>query len=136
LDAANIVGALIPITFVVFLVTERMFPRRRYPPIRSWNLIRFACFVMTGVLSALLPMLLPASWTQHHLFNGARPGLVGSVLVAYPLSALGSALLHRAFHEFHPLWLLGHQLHHSPRRIPRCRPAAPAGGVGVGGQQK
>jgi sterol desaturase/sphingolipid hydroxylase (fatty acid hydroxylase superfamily) len=117
MDAEDIVGALIPITFVVFLVTERMFPPRMYPPIRFWNLIGVGSFVVTAVVSTLLPTLLPASWTQHHLFNGARLGLVGSVLVAYPLTALGSALLHRAFHEFHPLWLLGHQLHHSPRRL-------------------
>jgi sterol desaturase/sphingolipid hydroxylase (fatty acid hydroxylase superfamily) len=117
MDAEDIIGALIPITFVVFLVTERMFPRRTYPPIRFWNLIGVVSFVVTAVVSTLLPTLLPASWTQHHLFNGARLGLVGSVLVAYPLTALGSALLHRAFHEFHPLWLLGHQLHHSPRRL-------------------
>ena len=42
---------------------------------------------------------------------------MASVVVAYPLTALGSALLHRAFHEFHPLWLMGHQLHHSPQRL-------------------
>jgi sterol desaturase/sphingolipid hydroxylase (fatty acid hydroxylase superfamily) len=108
---------LIPITFLFFLITERLFPRRQYPPIKFWNLIGFACLIMTGVITTLLPLMLPASTTQYHLIDASRLGFIGGVLVAYPLTALGSALLHRAFHEFHPLWLLGHQLHHSPRRL-------------------
>ena len=113
----DILGLLVPVTFVVFLVTERLFPRRQYPPIRFWNLIGFGCLIMTGTLTTLMPLLLPASLTAHHLIDGARLGIVGGVLVAYPLTALGSALLHRAFHEYNPLWRLGHQLHHSPRRL-------------------
>jgi sterol desaturase/sphingolipid hydroxylase (fatty acid hydroxylase superfamily) len=113
----DIIGLLIPVTFVLFFVTERLFPRRQYPPIRFWNLVGFAGLIMTGVISTLTPMLLPESVTRYHLFDGSHLGLVAGVLIAYPLSALGAALLHRAFHEFHPLWLLGHQLHHSPRRL-------------------
>src|SRR5438105_1458204 len=113
----DLFGLLIPVTFIFFLVTERMFPRRQYPPIRFWNVIGFAFLIVTAVLTTLLPLLLPASWTSHHLLNGARLGLVGGILIGYPLTALGSALVHRSFHEFHPLWLLGHQLHHSPRRV-------------------
>jgi len=117
MKAEDVLGLLVPVTFVFFLVTERLFPRREYPPVRFWNLIGFVCLIMTGLIATLMPMLLPASWTRHHLFDLSGLGLAASVIVAYPLTALGSALLHRAFHEFHPLWLLGHQLHHSPRRL-------------------
>jgi sterol desaturase/sphingolipid hydroxylase (fatty acid hydroxylase superfamily) len=117
MKAEDLLGLLIPVTFVFFLVTERLFPRRQYPPIRFWNLIGFGCLVMTGVLSTAAPLLLPESWTQYHVFNGARLGFWGGLLIGYPLTALGSALIHRSFHEVHPLWLLGHQLHHSPRRL-------------------
>ena len=37
----DILGLLIPVTFILFLVTERLFPRRSYPPIRFWNVIGF-----------------------------------------------------------------------------------------------
>ncbi len=117
MKAEDVLGLLVPVTFVVFLVTERLFPRRQYPPVRFWNLIGFGCLIMTGLISTMLPMLLPVSLTQHHLFDLSHLGPIGGVLIAYPLTALGAALLHRAFHEFHPLWLLGHQLHHSPRRL-------------------
>ena len=72
---------------------------------------------MTGVLTTVLPMLLPASVTRYRLFDGSRLGIVGGVLLGYPLTALGTALVHRAFHEYHLLWRLGHQLHHSPKRL-------------------
>jgi len=117
MKAEDLLGLLVPVTFIFFLVTEHLFPRRHYPPIRFWNLIGFGCLIMTGVITTVLPLLLPESWTRHHLFDGSGLSIVGGVLVGYPLTALGAALLHRAFHEYHPLWLLGHQLHHSPRRL-------------------
>ena len=117
MSAEDILGLLVPVTFVFFLVTERLFPRRQYPPVRFWNLIGFAGLIVTGVISTLLPTMLPATWTRYHLLDGSGLGVIGGVLVGYPLTALGSALLHRAFHRFHPLWLLGHQLHHSARRL-------------------
>ena len=82
MKAEDLVGLLVPVTFVGFLVIERVFPRRTYPTIRYWNLIGFGCLIMIGVLTTALPMLVPASLASHHLFNGARLGLVGGVLVA------------------------------------------------------
>jgi sterol desaturase/sphingolipid hydroxylase (fatty acid hydroxylase superfamily) len=117
MKAEDVLGLLVPVTFIFFLVTERLFPRRHYPPIKFWTVIGFVCLVVTAVISTVLPLLLPGSVTRYHLIEGSRLGLVAGVLVAYPLSALGSALLHRAFHTYHPLWVLGHQMHHSPRRL-------------------
>ena len=117
MGAEDILGLLVPVTFILFLVTERLFPRRAYPPIRFWTLIGFAGLIMTGLITTFLPLLLPAAWTAHHLFDGSRLGITAGVLIGYPLTALFAALVHRAFHTFHPLWLLGHQLHHSPRRL-------------------
>ena len=117
MTAVDILGLMIPVTFVIFLVTERLFPRRAFPPVRFWNLIGFGGLIMVATISTLLPLLLPAELTRYHLLNGAALGLAGGVLVGDPLTALLSALVHRAFHECHPLWLPGHQLHHSPRRL-------------------
>jgi sterol desaturase/sphingolipid hydroxylase (fatty acid hydroxylase superfamily) len=113
----DIFGLLIPITFIFFLVMERLFPRRQYPPIRFWTLIGFVGLIMSGAITTFLPLLLPESITRYHLIDGSKLGIAGGILVGYPLTALGMALVHRSFHEFHPLWLLGHQLHHSPRRV-------------------
>src|SRR5690242_9550254 len=107
----DVLGLLVPVTFLFFLVTERMFPRRQYPPIRWWTAIGVVGLILVAAISTFLPLLLPESWTRHHLLDGSRLGLVGGVLVGYPLTALGSALVHRAFHDFHPLWRLGHQMH-------------------------
>jgi len=117
MKAEDIIGMLVPITFLVFLVTERLFPRRQYPPIRFWTLIGFACLIVTAIIGTLLPLLLPETWTRHHLFDASGLGFVGGILVGYPLSTLGAALVHRASHVIRPLWLLTHQMHHSPRRL-------------------
>src|SRR5262245_30748746 len=109
----DVLGLLVPMTFLFFLVRERLFPRRHYPPIKWWTAIGFVGLILVAAISTFLPLLLPESLTKYHLLNGARLGFVGGALVAYPLTALGSALIHRAFHDFHPLWRLGHQMHHS-----------------------
>jgi sterol desaturase/sphingolipid hydroxylase (fatty acid hydroxylase superfamily) len=117
MKAEDVLGMMVPVTFIFFLVTERLYSRRPYPPIRFWNLIGFAGLIVTGVITTVMPLLLPISLTKHHLTDGSRLGIFPSILIAYPLTALGSALVHRAFHEFNPLWRLGHQLHHSPQRL-------------------
>ena len=59
MKAEDLFGLLVPVTFLFFLVTERLFPRRSYPPIRYWNLVGFFCLIMTAGIGALLPLLLP-----------------------------------------------------------------------------
>jgi hypothetical protein len=61
MKAEDVLGLMVPLTFSFFLITERLFPRRSYPPIRFWNLIGFGCLIMVGVLTTVLPMALPAS---------------------------------------------------------------------------
>lgn len=117
MKAEDVLALLVPVTFIVLFITERLFPRREYPPIRFWNIVGFGFLIMTGILTTLVPMLLPESITRYHLFDGSRLGIIGGVLIAYPLTALGTALVHRAFHASNALWRLGHQLHHSPRRL-------------------
>ena len=117
MKAEDILGLMVPATFIFFFVTERLFPRREYPKIKLWGLVGFGFLIMVAVISTVAPLLLPPSITRYHLIDGSGLGVVGGVLIGYPLAALGSALLHRAFHEVNFLWRLGHQLHHSPRRL-------------------
>ena len=90
MKAEDVLGLMVPVTFVFFFVTEKLFARRTYPPIRWWNLIGFGCLILTGVITTVLPSMLPESVTRYHLIDGTRLGLVGGVLVGYPLTALGA----------------------------------------------
>lgn len=89
MEPEDILGLLAPVTFIFFLVTERLFPRRECPPIRFWNLIGFGCLIMTAGLTTFLPMLLPESVTRHHLFDGSLPAL------SWQTSSIDSALGNR-----------------------------------------
>jgi hypothetical protein len=103
MNAEDVLGLLVPVTFLGFLITERLFPRREYPPIRFWNLIGLGCLILTAIIGTWLPILLPSWLTEYHLFDGSHLGIVSGVLIGYPLSASAMALVHRACHEFHPL---------------------------------
>ena len=59
MKAEDLFAILVPVTFVVFLVTERLFSRRQYPPCRFWTLIGFVFLVITGLIATLMPLLLP-----------------------------------------------------------------------------
>ena len=78
MKAEDILGLLVPVTFILFLVTERLFPRRRYPPIKFWNLIGFACLIMTGVISTLLDTVAGcAVQVRAHFVSVNHPGVLG-----------------------------------------------------------
>jgi hypothetical protein len=36
MDTVDIIGLLVPVTYFVFLVTERMWPARDFPPRKGW----------------------------------------------------------------------------------------------------
>ena len=65
MTAEDVFGLLVPVTFIGFLLTERLFPRRAYPAIRFWTLIGFGFLILTALVGTLLPMLLPSWLTSH-----------------------------------------------------------------------
>lgn len=113
----DLIGLLIPLMWLAMLAWEALAPARAWPSIRWWRTKSVAFFVMLMGLNAVLPSLLPPEITAHHLFDGARLGIIGGVLVGLPVFTLATALLHRAYHRFDLLWRWVHQLHHSPQRL-------------------
>jgi len=118
MDKVDIVGLLIPVTYVVLLGVEKLWPAREFPPRRGWQLIGVAFLLLLGTLSTVVPLLIPSAWLeQHRLLDGTGLGVVGGTAVGYfVLSGLAYAV-HRTVHNVPVLWRLVHQLHHSPRRI-------------------
>lgn len=117
MQADELVSLMIPATWLAMLGIEALGTGRRWPQIRWWRSKGVACFVMVMTLNAVLPALLPASFTSHHLFDAASLGLVPGAVLGFLLLTLSNATLHRAYHRYDVLWRWVHQLHHSPQRL-------------------
>lgn len=118
MEAADLVGMLVPLTFIVMLLVEKWRPARPYPARRGWTWLGLAFLVFTGVVATVLPLALDEHWlAAHRLVDGTPLGVVGGTVVGYTvLSGIGY-LVHRAYHTVPLLWRLTHQLHHSPQRV-------------------
>ena len=117
MNAEDAVALMIPVTYLAMLAVEQFGTGRRWPKVRFWRTRGMAFFVMLMTINAILPALVPESLAQHHLFDGARLGVPGGVVVGFLCVSLANALLHRAYHHFDFLWRWVHQLHHSPQRV-------------------
>lgn len=118
MNAEDIVSLLVPATFFTMLAIERYRPARSFPPIRYWRWIGVGFFLISGTMSATLPLFLPAEWlAQHRLLDGTRFGLFGGMVVGYLFVSFVGYVYHRSSHAFSWLWRLTHQIHHSPQRV-------------------
>jgi sterol desaturase/sphingolipid hydroxylase (fatty acid hydroxylase superfamily) len=114
----DIVGIAVPATYILMAIVEKIFPARQFPKLRWWNLLGVVFFVVVGAIGAVTPLLLPVEWlARHRLIDATRLGIVGGVLVGYPLTALVSYAIHRGFHKSQLLWRWTHQMHHAPKRM-------------------
>jgi sterol desaturase/sphingolipid hydroxylase (fatty acid hydroxylase superfamily) len=113
----DILSLLIPVTFLLCLVAERVAPGRPLPEVRWWVLKGFLFFVVTGAINAVLPALAAPHLGWLTLVHGAKLGLPGATLVTLVTSELLSYWMHRAMHRFHFLWRWTHQMHHSAERV-------------------
>lgn len=114
----DLVTLLIVGTYIVLSTVERIWPARAFPPVRGWLWIGAGCFLAIGAFNATLPALLPSDWLREHApFHVDALGTAGAIALGYPLTALVSALVHRALHRFDVLWRWVHQLHHAPLRV-------------------
>lgn len=112
-----IFGMLIPVTWVVMLVVERLFPGKELPKVKWWVLKGFVFFLFAGFLNTIFPLLfanmlggrtvLHLQWTG--TFGGALIGMLASDVVQY--------WLHRTMHRVPFLWRWTHQMHHAAERM-------------------
>ena len=118
MNTVDIVGLLVPVTYFVFLVTERLWPAREFPPRKGWHWIGMGFLVMVMTISTVVPLLIPESWlARHRLLDGTGLGVVGGTLVGIVVLEGVVYVWHRSAHNVGFLWRGFHQIHHSPRRV-------------------
>ena len=59
MDTVDVVGLATPVTYFVFLLTEKLWPARQFPPRRGWQWIGVAFLVLIGAVSTVVPLLIP-----------------------------------------------------------------------------
>ncbi len=118
MDTVDLIGLLVPVTYFIFLITERLRPARAFPPRRGWQWLGILFLILIATLSTVIPLLIPEPWLDaHRLFDGTRLGIGGGIVVGYVLLEGVIYAWHRAEHNVGLLWRGFHQLHHSPRRV-------------------
>lgn len=113
----TIIGILVPVTFIVALIVERLVPGREQPKVRFWLLKCFLLFVLAGAFNTALPGLLTALVGPYAPFHLAGLGAVGGGVLGYLVGDFASYLLHRLMHNVPFLWRWTHQMHHSAERV-------------------
>ena len=118
MSTVDILGLMVPVTWLFFLVTETLWPARDFPPRRGWRWIGLAFLVMVSTISVVVPLLIPEEWlAAHRWLDGTKVGVAGGAIVGFVVLECVVYAWHRSEHTFDVLWRGFHQLHHSPRRV-------------------
>ena len=118
METVDLVGLLVPLTYLLMLAVEWRWPARSFPPRRGWRWLGAGFLVLIGTVGVAVPMLLPLDWmARHRWMDGTWLGIAGGVVIGWLVLSGSSYVWHRASHAFSPLWRFGHQMHHSPQRV-------------------
>ncbi|HMM66031.1 MAG TPA: sterol desaturase family protein [Dokdonella sp.] len=118
MNAIDFVGLLVPLTYFLFLATEKPWPARQFPPRKGWHWFGIVFLLLVGTLSTVVPLLLPLDWmAAHRWLDGTRLGVVGGTLLGYLVLSAIMYAWHRTVHNVPLLWRAFHQIHHSPNRV-------------------
>ena len=113
MEAVDVVGLLVPLTYFVMLGVERLRPARAFPPRRGWTWIGIGFLVLLGTVSTVVPLLFDPAWlAAHRWLDGSGLGVVGGTLVGYAVLSGLMYAYHRTVHTVPLLWRLTHQIHH------------------------
>jgi sterol desaturase/sphingolipid hydroxylase (fatty acid hydroxylase superfamily) len=110
-------GLLIPTTFVLYLVLERMFPARVLPKRRYWLVQGIAFFVASSAIRALPPTLLAGKLAPHAPVHLDGLPTVAAAVIVFLATDLVTYFVHRLQHNWPWLWRWTHQMHHAAERV-------------------
>jgi len=111
----TVLGILPPLTYVVFMILEKLFPARPLARVPRWRLKGLLFFILGGVILNALPSLW-APWARaHRLFDLERLPIWAGTLVGIVVLDFLGYWAHRLRHRA-PLWRF-HQMHHSSERL-------------------
>src|SRR4051812_12629042 len=113
----TIVFILFPVTFIVMLILERIFPARTLPKVRFWLLKGILFFIMGAILGGLVPAIIAAPVQAYAPLHLGALGTVFGGILAFLATDIVAYGVHRTLHNVPFLWRWTHQMHHSAERL-------------------
>jgi sterol desaturase/sphingolipid hydroxylase (fatty acid hydroxylase superfamily) len=113
----DIIGIIIPSSFIVALMVERLFPARALPKVKGWLWKGLLFFIVTGLVNSAMPALIASLLHGHTPLHLTGLGTIGGALVAFVVSDFFGYWIHRLMHRVSVIWRWTHQMHHSAERM-------------------
>jgi sterol desaturase/sphingolipid hydroxylase (fatty acid hydroxylase superfamily) len=104
--------------FVAFIIYEAIRPARRdLPKVAWWKVKGIVFFVLTAVISSVLPFVWQGFVQKHALLDLSGLGTVAGAAVGYVAFQLATYWWHRLQHTSSFIRRWSHQMHHSAERV-------------------
>jgi sterol desaturase/sphingolipid hydroxylase (fatty acid hydroxylase superfamily) len=100
-----------------FLIIDAFYRDRAYRTPRFWRLTGFVVSVVAVVTSMVVAAFWGSQLAGYSLFDGSGLGTWGGAALGVLIYEFLHYGYHRLAHEWHPLWRLGHQMHHAPEAL-------------------
>jgi sterol desaturase/sphingolipid hydroxylase (fatty acid hydroxylase superfamily) len=113
----EILGPLIPLSFLVMLVLEHFCAAKQLPKVRFWLVKGLLFFSFTGLVNAVLPALTASALAGRTLFDLRALGTLPGALLGALVADFFGYWLHRGMHTSQRVWRWTHQMHHSAERM-------------------
>ncbi len=99
------------------MIWEAIFPARKLPKVKFWQLKGALSFFAFFYLSSYLPLWTDPFLAEYTLFDLSGLGTVGGAIIGILGYQLALYAYHRCVHHFDFLWRSLHQMHHSAERL-------------------
>jgi sterol desaturase/sphingolipid hydroxylase (fatty acid hydroxylase superfamily) len=104
-------------SYISFIAYQAIRPARVFARVPWWRIKGLLFFVMTAVISSVLPLLYGDFMAKHALFHLAGLGTVAGAAAGYVVFQLLIYWWHRLQHTVPFIWRWSHQIHHSAERV-------------------
>lgn len=103
--------------YALLMLWEGIFPARKLPHVRFWQLKGIASYLFFLLLSTYLPMVYAAWLPSAALIDLSTMNVFVAALAGVIVYELGVYAWHRLMHSKDILWRVFHQMHHSAERL-------------------
>lgn len=100
-----------------FLLLDLVHRARRFRTPRGWRALGLAVTVGAFALSMFVAGFWGSVFEGTSLLPGEKLGFAGGTVVGILVYEFCHYWYHRTAHEWHPLWLAAHQMHHAPEGL-------------------